>query len=435
MLVLYYFQGENGESLDRPNAFNIEKAGAVTFGDFLAGFPLKSFINSSKFRFRAEDETFGYVWLDIFNKSETLPIYSGVITAKILKLDTASVKTRKIILRKKKTLHDDTPIPLEKPVAAARPPPYSSTPSNPAATVRRPAEETNAPSIPPPKPQQSKPAANQGNTTPKSPQKPASTSAKVEKAEDLFAKSNSVDVFGDDEFASPFHASTTNSTSNSAPTSANLVNDPDLINPIQSAGNSSGAFDLDDFLSGGGGSSSPAPKSSGGSSRAAQAKSTSSGIDIDIDIDDNGGSGKGGLSRAELVSRKEEHISEKVKGALEFKKDLDNKAEKEAADFDAAREKHEKALLAWATNNKEKRNVRTLLSTMHTVLPPGNKWKAIGLGDVLEPGQVKKQYRKAMLVVHPDHCLNADAETKFICKRVFEAINEAYDEFTKKEGV
>ncbi len=72
---------------------------------------------------------------------------------------------------------------------------------------------------------------------------------------------------------------------------------------------------------------------------------------------------------------------------------------------------------------------------MHTVLPPGTKWKAIGLGDVLEPGQVKKQYRKAMLVVHPDHTINADPESKFICKRIFEAINEAYDEFTKKEGL
>jgi hypothetical protein len=50
---------------------------------------------------------------------------------------------------------------------------------------------------------------------------------------------------------------------------------------------------------------------------------------------------------------------------------LDTKAEKEAAEFDAAREKHDKALLAWATNNKEKRNVRTLLSTMHVsrILP------------------------------------------------------------------
>ncbi|RYH09863.1 J domain-containing protein [archaeon] len=72
---------------------------------------------------------------------------------------------------------------------------------------------------------------------------------------------------------------------------------------------------------------------------------------------------------------------------------------------------------------------------MHTILPPGTKWKAIGLGDLLEPIQVKKAYRKAMLVVHPDHTGGMDSEVKFICKRVFEAVNEAYDEFTKKESV
>ena len=45
------------------------------------------------------------------------------------------------------------------------------------------------------------------------------------------------------------------------------------------------------------------------------------------------------------------------------------------------------------------------------------------------------QYRKAMLVVHPDHCVNLSNENQFISKRIFEAVNEAYNEFTKKENV
>jgi hypothetical protein len=44
---------------------------------------------------------------------------------------------------------------------------------------------------------------------------------------------------------------------------------------------------------------------------------------------------------------------------------MDFKKEKEQQDFDAAREKHERAIMNWSTNNKDKRNVRTLLSTMH----------------------------------------------------------------------
>lgn len=40
-----------------------------------------------------------------------------------------------------------------------------------------------------------------------------------------------------------------------------------------------------------------------------------------------------------------------------------------------------------------------------------------------------------MLVVHPDRCSGMSAEIRFIAKRIFESINEAYQEFLKKEGV
>jgi len=92
------------------------------------------------------------------------------------------------------------------------------------------------------------------------------------------------------------------------------------------------------------------------------------------------------------------------------------------------------------------------------VLWTDSRWKQIGLGDLLEPKQVeievdvfhpmlishyfpnallqvKLQYRKAMLVVHPDHCVTLSNENKFLSKRIFEAVNEAYNEFLKKESV
>ena len=107
---------------------------------------------------------------------------------------------------------------------------------------------------------------------------------------------------------------------------------------------------------------------------------------------------------------------------------------------------------------------------MQTVLWEGTRWKTIGLGDLLEPKQVnnhylieycrdgvgrtfsptfssvmfcfpcellqvKLQYRKAMLVVHPDHNVHLTNENRYISKRIFEAVNEAYNEFTTKENV
>lgn len=58
-------------------------------------------------------------------------------------------------------------------------------------------------------------------------------------------------------------------------------------------------------------------------------------------------------------------------------------------------------LLEW-TEGKE-RNIRALLSTLHTVLWDGeSRWTPVGMADLVTPGQVKKHYRRAVLVVHPD---------------------------------
>lgn len=140
-------------------------------------------------------------------------------------------------------------------------------------------------------------------------------------------------------------------------------------------------------------------------------------------------------TREQLVEQREAQIEDRVRGALAFKQEVDENLKREAEELEAAKAKHDKNLTVWAMNNNEKRNVRVLLSNMHTVLWPGHKWKPISLGDIIEAKQVKLQYRKAMLVVHPDRCSIASAETRFIAKRIFEAINEAYEEFLKKEGL
>ncbi|XP_036847322.2 cyclin-G-associated kinase isoform X5 [Manis javanica] len=57
-------------------------------------------------------------------------------------------------------------------------------------------------------------------------------------------------------------------------------------------------------------------------------------------------------------------------------------------------------LLDW-TDGKE-RNIRALLSTLHTALWDGSRWEPVGMADLVTPGQVKRQYRRAVLVVHPD---------------------------------
>ncbi|XP_076026255.1 auxilin [Genypterus blacodes] len=83
-------------------------------------------------------------------------------------------------------------------------------------------------------------------------------------------------------------------------------------------------------------------------------------------------------------------------------------------------------ILDWI-DGKE-RNIRALLSTMHTVLWEGEtRWKQVGMADLVTPEQVKKVYRKAVLVVHPDKATGQPYEQ--YAKMIFMELNDAWSEF------
>jgi hypothetical protein len=60
-LAFYYFQGELGESMQMPNAFQLPKSAQTTFDTFVKYFPIRS-IEGFYFRFREEDSVCGFVW-------------------------------------------------------------------------------------------------------------------------------------------------------------------------------------------------------------------------------------------------------------------------------------------------------------------------------------------------------------------------------------
>ncbi|XP_046512108.1 cyclin-G-associated kinase isoform X1 [Equus quagga] len=83
-------------------------------------------------------------------------------------------------------------------------------------------------------------------------------------------------------------------------------------------------------------------------------------------------------------------------------------------------------LLDW-TEGKEK-NIRALLSTLHTVLWDGeSRWTPVGMADLVTPGQVKKQYRRAVLVVHPDKAAGQPYEQ--YARMIFMELSDAWAEF------
>ncbi|NP_112292.1 cyclin-G-associated kinase [Rattus norvegicus] len=83
-------------------------------------------------------------------------------------------------------------------------------------------------------------------------------------------------------------------------------------------------------------------------------------------------------------------------------------------------------LLDWIEGKE--RNIRALLSTLHTVLWDGeSRWTPVSMADLVTPEQVKKQYRRAVLVVHPDKATGQPYEQS--AKMIFMELNDAWSEF------
>ncbi|CAB3396958.1 unnamed protein product [Caenorhabditis bovis] len=77
------------------------------------------------------------------------------------------------------------------------------------------------------------------------------------------------------------------------------------------------------------------------------------------------------------------------------------------------------------TQGKE-RNIRALLCSLQNVLWEGaGRWNQPSMADLLTPDQIKKQYRKACLVVHPDKLTGSPHLT--LARMIFTELNDAYN--------
>ncbi|KAL3990502.1 Protein kinase domain family protein [Acanthocheilonema viteae] len=76
------------------------------------------------------------------------------------------------------------------------------------------------------------------------------------------------------------------------------------------------------------------------------------------------------------------------------------------------------------TNGKE-RNIRALLGSMNNILwPDAENWVQPSIGDLLTAQQIKKYYRKACLVIHPDKQVGTENER--LARAIFTELNDAW---------
>ena len=130
--------------------------------------------------------------------------------------------------------------------------------------------------------------------------------------------------------------------------------------------------------------------------------------------------------KAERLARKQKRVDEVVASA----RDQASRDASEQEEKVAIRERLRPEIDAWTQNKKD--NIRSLLCTMDSVVWSGAPWKSPSVVDVMEPGQVRKWYMKANLVVHPDKVKQSHGSLEQLTRAemIFDVLKYAWGKFS-----
>lgn len=80
----------------------------------------------------------------------------------------------------------------------------------------------------------------------------------------------------------------------------------------------------------------------------------------------------------------------------------------------------------WAYKNNLPRDLRTLLTNLHEILPNDPVWTRVDLSDILTEGALRKVTLSAIINLHPDKHQDADPVRLYTYQRVVEELNKAF---------
>lgn len=155
-------------------------------------------------------------------------------------------------------------------------------------------------------------------------------------------------------------------------------------------------------------------------------------VEVPDEVDDDL-EGKSDYVKAKIMARRIElrKLQEARQAEIETKAAEESK---ESSEKDAAKAQFEAKLKEWALEPGGKvKNIRILLSTLHSVLWDGAKWEVVPMAKLVIPSKVKIHFMKAITQVHPDKQINMDGDQKYIATQIFHYIETSYREFQEKE--
>lgn len=460
--AFYYIQGEDGEDRSHPNAFKIPTpsgAADVTLADVLRHFPLQHQKTAFHFRFRinSANKSGGgntFFWLDVTAPTQKVPLVNGRVICKLLRLERPAkvglVFKRKPVLKwadsaSNKARHgsDASTTSSSNAKAPVQPlgrqansgdAPFHRASSSPAFEKDRPAKYSDSASAAPPQsaPSAKSSGASSSGGSSRTGSGKVEATAPAESFEDFLSGGGGASQ----QKQAPVNLMADSGWSDAPATPQKPKSTSDFLSAMDPLAQVSNA----------------AP------TRAASAPTT----DAPPKFEDDNGQTVGPVTMAEM----QQHAKSTSDGSNVYNAKFVDKSTKSAdvrrameererqvqADVDKARDElrqredaaramtamKENAavvlgpkLKSWAEDNGRTKNIRTLLSTMHVVMWEGSKWAEVNMGKLINPTDVKKHYRKAMIVVHPDKSGGRNAEQLFIAERVCAAVSTAWEEFTK----
>ncbi|DAZ95669.1 TPA: hypothetical protein N0F65_002466 [Lagenidium giganteum] len=454
--AFYYIQGEDGEDRSHPNAFKVPAAGDVTLADVQRHFPLKD-PAAFHFRFRINGKSGAggstFYWLDVTAPNQKVPLVNGRVICKLLRLarpqKVGVVFKRKPVLKwaNDKARHGSgnleervNPKTSVQPIARQssantapqRRPKYSDAPASAPAKAAAPSDTRSGAAS----------AGSGDNGSAGSSRTGSGSSGRAEPTKDQTSPESFEDFLSG------------GSAPASSASNVNLMSDSGWnsnVTTLPKQSSSSSFMSSMDPLAPGSSGANAARRPPPPQARTEQPK-----------FEDDGGQTVGPVSMADM----KKHCTTTSDGSNVYNAALVDKSTKSAdvrrameererqmqMDVEKAREElrqREEAtrqlaaqkeslnttlgpkLKAWAEDNGRTKNIRTLLSTMHQVMWEDSKWAEVNMGKLIQPNDVKKHYRKAMIVVHPDKSGGRNAEQLLIAERVFAAVNTAWEEFIK----
>mgnify|MGYP003563776329 CR=1 FL=1 len=135
------------------------------------------------------------------------------------------------------------------------------------------------------------------------------------------------------------------------------------------------------------------------------------------------------LNTEELRKKREEKVEATAKQKSEDTKERWRKHQKLIEDKKEAHRVYGPNIDKWETQNWQKNNLITLLSTLHNVIWEGSGWKPIGPGDLISSKNVKMNYLKSIQIIHPDKHQNDPPHIQYISERLFGAVSEAWKNY------